>query len=93
MGRDNLGAARIAPQLIFAVVRTEVPPALIATCNESPTLISMSTKHLVTPAKLASNQLIWLPDLRAEPGALFFHQMIGVLHNRGSQCFALNLAA
>ncbi|MFT5622870.1 MAG: hypothetical protein ACI9FZ_000797 [Bacteroidia bacterium] len=34
MGRDDLGVAhiaRIAPQLIFAVVRTEVPPALMAT--------------------------------------------------------------
>jgi hypothetical protein len=40
MGRDNLSTARIgriariariALQLIFAVVRTEVPPALMAT--------------------------------------------------------------
>lgn len=34
MGRDNLSTARIARialQLIFAVVRTEVPPALMAT--------------------------------------------------------------
>jgi hypothetical protein len=61
--------------------------------GESPTLLSLPPKHLVAAAQLERNQLIWLTNLRAEPGALLFYQMIGVLHNRWSQCFALNLAA